>query len=107
MLTNSRKYGARSTPDCRLTLRWEILNQNERDLHVRFQWIEEGGPPVSPPTTTGIGIHLINRFAQFELRGSATFEFPPEGLRCILEGHLRIPGQDAETPQHVPAALTS
>ncbi len=107
LLTNSRKYGARSTPDGQVTLRWEILNQNERDLHVRFHWIEQGGPTVSPPAKTGIGLHLINRFAQFELRGSATFEFPSEGFRCILEGHLRIPGQDTDTPQHAPAALTN
>ena len=52
--TNSRKYGALSKPEGRVTVTWAVKNDR-----VRLQWSERFGPPVKVPRQHGFGTLLI------------------------------------------------
>jgi two-component sensor histidine kinase len=49
-----------------------------------FLWEERGGPTVKPPTDGGFGSQLVLRAAEYDLAGSATLDWAPEGLTCAL-----------------------
>ena len=82
--TNSRKYGAHSTTDGRLSVRWNARQENGAQL-VRLLWQERGGPPIPAPVTPSIGSELVQAFAERELGGSCTMCFPPEGAEHTIE----------------------
>jgi len=86
MLTNAAKYGALSKPAGRVDVGWRVdrrINGGE----VRLNWIERGGPPVTPRKSKGFGSRLIERGLEQEAGGSIDFDFAPAGLRC----EIRIP----------------
>jgi PAS domain S-box-containing protein len=82
LATNAAKYGALSSPDGRVTVAWRFANS---DLsRVAFEWIEQGGPRVVPPTRKGFGSELIA--INIESLGSTPHvEYPPQGLICRFE----------------------
>jgi len=92
LVTNSAKYGALSRRSGRLSIKWH----NEGAL-LRLIWQEEGGPPVSEPTTQGFGTRSVLASIESQLGGRADFDWRPEGLLCQLS--VPLPPQ--------PAALTS
>jgi two-component sensor histidine kinase len=72
--TNSRKYGALSRPEGRITATWAVKNDR-----LRLQWSERGGPPVKVPSRHGFGTVLIQSTAQ-SLGGKAQMFCVAEGL---------------------------
>ena len=84
LATNASKYGSLSRPAGCVQLGWTIARQNgERTL--KLVWQEQGGPPVRPPTETGLGTTLIDT----AIPGArVTREFRPEGLRCTIDAPL-------------------
>lgn len=58
LATNAVKYGALSTPDGRVELRWHLEEENECPNLV-LGWRESGGPPVEEPKRKGFGSRLI------------------------------------------------
>jgi two-component system CheB/CheR fusion protein len=84
LATNASKYGPLSRPGGRVQLGWTITRQNgERTL--KLVWQEQGGPPVRPPTETGLGTTLIDT----AIPGArVSREFRPEGLRCTIAAPL-------------------
>ena len=85
LATNALKYGALSNADGRVTLAW-TYEAETRALEVA--WIETGGPPVLPSKRKGFGSRLIERSLRGELKGTATMDYRPEGLRCLLAASL-------------------
>lgn len=86
LVTNASKYGAFSTPGGRVDIRWRVDRINaERPPVLRLSWVESGGPTVSSPTRRGLGTILIEEGAAYELGGRVSIEYPPEGVRCLLE----------------------
>ncbi|NNM24566.1 MAG: PAS domain S-box protein, partial [Phycisphaerales bacterium] len=84
LTTNAIKYGALSDRAGAIDLAWELTDQaNEQSLVI--QWRERGGPPVTPPSTTGFGSTLIQKGIEFELDGDVRFEYRPEGIACRLQ----------------------
>jgi PAS domain S-box-containing protein len=83
LMTNAAKYGALSAAG-RVALSWE---RGERDgrANVLMRWQESGGPPVAPRKRSGFGTTLIERVVSYDLDGSATLDFHPEGLSCALQ----------------------
>jgi two-component system, chemotaxis family, CheB/CheR fusion protein len=79
LTTNAVKYGALSNRSGRLQLTWR-LDGSAGSQWVHLQWIETGGPPVSPPSHHGFGSSLIERTITYQLGGTATPEFRAEGL---------------------------
>lgn len=79
LATNAVKYGALSSGDGRISIKW-----SGRDGRVFLRWRESGGPAVSPPSRKGFGSNLIERAMKGE-QGQAHFAFNPEGLDVALE----------------------
>jgi PAS domain S-box-containing protein len=80
LATNAAKYGALSSTDGHLTVRWSIA-PNGGGSRLHFSWREYGGPPVSPPETTGFGSRLIRSALPLKTGESPLLAFDPEGFR--------------------------
>jgi PAS domain S-box-containing protein len=79
LVTNAAKYGALSTASGQIALRWRL----EGDAMI-VEWVESGGPPVSPPTAPGFGSTMIAANVESGLDGRLTLDWRPEGLRCTF-----------------------
>ena len=79
LVTNSAKYGALSTQDGRLSIRWET----ETGL-LRLAWEESGGPAVETPIARGFGTQSVIASIELQLGGRAEFDWRREGLLCRL-----------------------
>jgi PAS domain S-box-containing protein len=79
LVTNSAKYGALSTLSGRLSVSWEDV-----DGLLLLIWREEGGPPVSKPTSQGFGTRSVLASIESQLGGRADFDWRSEGLLCRL-----------------------
>lgn len=83
LATNAAKYGALTTADGTLAIRWtaKVAKGGRR---IDLEWVETGGPPVKTPTRKGFGTRFIEASVASETNGQAFFEFDPAGLRCRL-----------------------
>jgi two-component sensor histidine kinase len=84
LATNAAKHGALSQPDGRLEVTWRLTHDATGEARLVLEWIERGGPPVTPPQRRGFGSMVIERSAR-SLDGVATLDFAPEGLRCVVD----------------------
>jgi two-component sensor histidine kinase len=48
LATNAAKYGALSTPQGQVSVRWHLLSDGEAPAKLRLEWHETGGPVVPP-----------------------------------------------------------
>lgn len=80
MLSNAARHGALATPDGRVVIRWHDDGPDD----IRIDWIETGGPPVDPSPEAGFGWRMIRGIVRSQLRGMATFDLQPNGLRAAL-----------------------
>jgi two-component sensor histidine kinase/CheY-like chemotaxis protein len=78
LATNAAKYGSLSTPEGRLTVKFE-LHPGTLVLH----WLEQGGPPVLVPKSNGFGTTLIS-ISMKNLQGQAEFNWDHGGMKCRL-----------------------
>ncbi len=83
LATNAAKYGALSTLEGRLTVRWK--RQSEHRLIV--QWEENAGPPVQPPQREGFGSRLVGQLAR-QMDGEVRYDWRPGGLVVELDCRL-------------------
>ena len=89
LATNAAKYGALSTNNGRVSLRWDRhLNGNPRS-HLVFEWQEIGGPPVVAIGNSSFGTSTIRGLIPYELGGTVDLVLAPEGVRC----HLQLPAE--------------
>ncbi|HEX8167631.1 MAG TPA: HWE histidine kinase domain-containing protein [Beijerinckiaceae bacterium] len=88
LATNGAKYGALSAAGGSVTIAWEVVDRLG-DARLRLRWTEHGGPPVRVPTRRGFGSRLIERSLAAESGGSATIEYRPEGVVCVIEAPIR------------------
>jgi two-component sensor histidine kinase/CheY-like chemotaxis protein len=79
LATNAVKYGSLSRPEGRVDVAWSVT-----DGCLGLNWIESGGPIVSPPKTQGFGTKIIMASLADPRRGTVTFDWRPEGLSCSL-----------------------
>lgn len=82
LATNAAKYGALSEDGGRV----EIALSRESD-EVVLTWREQGGPPVSAPTSEGFGTRLVTMATRNQLGGEYEADWHAHGL----EVRLRIP----------------
>lgn len=87
LLTNSRKYGAHSTKNGSVSMKWEVNNVFDKGYNVSIIWEETGGPPTNrlDSDMNGLGMKLIKGFTRFELRGNCAFYFEDTGFKCVLD----------------------
>jgi PAS domain S-box-containing protein len=79
LATNAAKYGALSTANGRVDLKWS----QESNGPLRLRWIETGGPTVQPPTRTGFGGRVIEQMIA-QLKGKSRFDWRADGLVCEI-----------------------
>jgi two-component sensor histidine kinase len=80
LATNAAKYGALSSVDGKLELRWR---QDVNRLHL--QWEESGGPAIqSTPASEGFG-SLLAAKSIGALKGSLSYEWAESGLIATVE----------------------
>ena len=79
LATNAAKYGALSTVDGHVELKWS----HETDGRLNLRWTETGGPSVSPPTRRGFGGRIIERMIA-QLKGQSHFDWRANGLVCEI-----------------------
>ena len=79
LATNAAKYGALSTDEGRLDIRWR-RGSDPSIADAELTWVETGGPPVEPPKRRGFGSVLIEQSLSHALGGQAKIEYRPEGL---------------------------
>ena len=83
LATNAAKYGALSSPEGRIFVRWTVV-----DDQLQLTWTERGGPPVTPPERRGFGSRMIERTLASEFGGKVDLEFAPEGVTCTMVAPL-------------------
>lgn len=81
LAVNAAKYGAFSAPGGGVQVSWRPCGAGR----LRLEWLETGGPPVSPPLRRGFGSRMIERALAAELRGQVQLDFQPQGLRCTMD----------------------
>lgn len=81
LATNALKYGALSVPGGRVDLRWMVDGPD-----VVLDWIESGGPVVTPPSSRGFGSRLIR--AGLDGAGRTEIDFGAAGLRGRFRADL-------------------
>ena len=88
LATNAAKYGALSTANGAVDLRWHVVHEGEQPRFC-LTWTEQGGPPIlSQPTRRGFGSRLIERSFASEVGGEVRLTYAPTGLVCRLEAPL-------------------
>jgi two-component sensor histidine kinase len=79
LATNAAKYGALSTANGHLDLKWS----HEANGRLNLRWIETGGPTVEPPARSGFGGRIIQQMIA-QLKGESCFDWRTEGLVCEI-----------------------
>jgi PAS domain S-box-containing protein len=92
LTTNAAKYGAFSSRNGRVSVRWQWLRNGSPDRLV-IEWQEIDGPPVRAPSRSGYGTSIIRELIPFEIGGAVELSFAPNGTSCRLE----IPGEWVST----------
>jgi two-component sensor histidine kinase/PAS domain-containing protein len=87
LATNAVKYGALSVPDGRVAIRWSV-NPDPAGDRLAFSWREQGGPPVTVPTSRGFGSRMIERGLAAEFGGTVRIAFDPDGVCCTIDAPL-------------------
>jgi two-component sensor histidine kinase len=69
----------------KVRIHWEIETCATRQC-LRFSWKEMGGPRIEQPQPQrdGFGKLMITKLVPKSLRGKASLEFDPEGVRWVL-----------------------
>lgn len=77
LITNSIKYGALSSDDGAVRVRWDPAG-------FSFTWQETGTKPAVAPTRKGFGTKVLIQFVSATFKGRATIDFDDGGLRYKL-----------------------
>ena len=80
LATNALKFGALSTEQGRVDLKWT----ETRSGGFRLTWTESGGPTVHEPERLGFGSTLLAQVTGRELMGEAHIEYRASGVHVIL-----------------------
>lgn len=96
LATNAIKYGALSVPTGKVKMSWILDDTADGPRQLLLSWIEQGGPPVAPPSRIGFGHLVIDDMIARSLDGKVALEFAPLGLKWSVV----IPGTHLvnETP---------
>jgi PAS domain S-box-containing protein len=88
LATNAAKHGALSVPGGRVAVSWEVVRDVVRDGRgepvLEIEWLERGGPPVTPPRRRGFGSVVLQRGLSHAFGGRLDLAYEPEGVRCRI-----------------------
>ena len=80
LTTNAIKYGALSLPTGKVKVSWAFDGDAETPRHLILNWIEQGGPPVVPPSHKGFGHVVFDDMIERSLNAKVAVEFAVSGL---------------------------
>ena len=80
LATNALKYGALSTPDGRLDVRWR-----RESGRLVLEWREADGPEVRKAAIENFGSRLLKRLVEGQLKGAIRRELAGDGVTCVVE----------------------
>jgi two-component sensor histidine kinase len=80
LVTNSAKYGALSVEAGRVSVSWDVRDNDA----LMLSWEEIGGPLVHKPASRGFGTRSVIASIETQLGGQALFDWRAEGLICRL-----------------------
>ena len=84
LATNAAKYGALSTKEGSVSVRWDRW-LNGHPSRLVLEWQEIGGPRVVAAGNSGYGTSTIRDLIPFEFGGTVDLSHAPEGVRCRVE----------------------
>jgi PAS domain S-box-containing protein len=84
LATNAAKYGALSTKEGRVSIRWD-RRLNGHPPHLVLEWQESGGPPLIAPGKPNFGTSTIRDLIPYEFGGMVDLVLAAGGVRCRLE----------------------
>ncbi|MHA7773640.1 HWE histidine kinase domain-containing protein [Roseibium sp. M-1] len=85
MATNATKYGALSRREGRISISWNTERPDDAETAVlKLNWKETGGPPVSPPQSTGFGQVILKDHIQSVTKGTVQVDYHPTGFEWTL-----------------------
>ena len=85
LVTNAVKYGALSSPNGHVSVKWNRQPADGASTRVKIEWRENGGPPVVTPAKSGYGMSLIREMIPHELGGAVDLAFVTEGVCCEID----------------------
>lgn len=88
LATNAAKYGALANKTGTINVSWTVQN-GAAPPRLLLQWVETGGPPVTPPKRRGFGSRLIERSLAQDLDGQVDIAFAPTGVVCTVDTPIR------------------
>lgn len=80
LCANALAHGALSDPDGTLAVEVRRSEHN-----VQIHWRESGGPRVSEPQHTGVGLRYVTLAARTQLGGAIALDWPPQGLVLTMD----------------------
>ncbi len=83
LATNAAKYGALSTAEGRIEMRW-----HQREKELGLTWRETGGPAVAAPQRRGFGSRLLEVGLAHSLGGKTKLDYAPSGVCCEISVSL-------------------
>ena len=85
LVTNAAKYGALSSQNGCVSIRWRRRLNGQPQSHLVLEWQEIGGPPVVAVGKSSYGTSTIRDLIPYEFGGTVDLILAPEGVRCCLE----------------------
>ena len=85
LATNAGKYGALSDAQGLVEISWEQRRDQAGDLRFCLEWVESGGPPVTPPSRHGFGSIVIEKMVGASLGAVSELDFAHSGVTWRLE----------------------
>ncbi|MBB4122984.1 HWE histidine kinase domain-containing protein [Martelella radicis] len=87
LASNAAKFGALSTRAGVVDITVACRDDDNGTSHLELDWVEVGGPPVTPPEQRGFGSVLIERSLDKVIGSKVDVDFADTGLRV----HIRMP----------------
>jgi PAS domain S-box-containing protein len=84
LTTNAAKYGALSSPQGLVSVRWSWQAYGCTPAMLELAWHERGGPIVAISDQTGYGTSVIRDLIPYELGGQVSLVFAREGVCCRI-----------------------
>lgn len=88
MATNAVKYGALSTTVGSVSISWSIIGRSD-ESRLHFEWLEQCGPVVNPPSRKGFGSRLIEGSFHKEPGDEIRLSYLPDGVKLTLDFSLK------------------
>jgi two-component sensor histidine kinase len=98
LTTNAVKYGALSSDEGQVKIRWTMESTANGALDFHLSWNESGGPKVTQPTRRGFGSILLERLLAHQVGGKVEVSYPAHGLTVDI--HAKLPAGTSFSVRH-------